>query len=307
MARPFKDPRGRHIRVYCDLLDCLAWRCLSWSARALFFDLRASLGRTNNGDIEAVLSKLKHRGWKSPSTLSDALYELLALGFLIKTRGGGVEAGSKVCSLYAFTDEPVLPFPKKGISAMEASHAYRHPGKTLAEVEELLHEGFKALRDRAVQRKQEAVDRKKTTLRKLERDDTDSVAVKASSATEIGAEATPALRKLEQTDTPMNRAADRASKGLRPIRTAKMAETPLLQKLDTFAIARVRGAGTGDPAAAHGVGIVPVQVQSAPKSAGGPQVAKRIDHADPLGRGLPARPFGLLEQLQARTAKEKAP
>jgi hypothetical protein len=44
--------------------------------------MRASLGKTNNGDISATLSVLKYRGWTSPTTLASALYELQALGFL---------------------------------------------------------------------------------------------------------------------------------------------------------------------------------------------------------------------------------
>ncbi|HRQ46198.1 MAG TPA: hypothetical protein PK725_04565 [Rhodocyclaceae bacterium] len=47
---------------------------------------------------------LKHRGWKSSATLANALFELQVLGFIAQTRGGGVKLGSRVCSLYRFTD-----------------------------------------------------------------------------------------------------------------------------------------------------------------------------------------------------------
>jgi hypothetical protein len=42
--------------------------------------LRATLKSTNNGNLSATLSELKHRGWKSPVTLASALYELQAVG-----------------------------------------------------------------------------------------------------------------------------------------------------------------------------------------------------------------------------------
>lgn len=98
--KPPRDPQGRHVRIYCTLLDSLAWRVMGWSSRALFLDMRSSVNGSNNGNLSATLASLKHRGWKSAATLANALFELQALGFIAKTRGGGVEHGSKVCSLY---------------------------------------------------------------------------------------------------------------------------------------------------------------------------------------------------------------
>ena len=94
-----RDPQGRHVRIYCTLLDSLAWRAMGWSSRALFLDMRSSVNGTNNGNLCATLASLKHRGWKSAATLANALFELQAVGFITKTRGGGVDRGSKVCSL----------------------------------------------------------------------------------------------------------------------------------------------------------------------------------------------------------------
>jgi hypothetical protein len=128
------DPRGKHVRIYCTLLHSPAWRCLSWSARALFVDLRASLGKTNNGDLSATLSALKHHGWSSPATMPGALRTA-------STRIFGVRAGcvgssaARVRSLYAFTDEDVLAFPAKGIDAHSAdapSHSFRIGGRSAA-------------------------------------------------------------------------------------------------------------------------------------------------------------------------------
>jgi hypothetical protein len=194
----FKDPRGRHVRVYVDLLNSPAWRALSWSARSLFIDLRAALGKVNNGDLSATLSDLKHRGWTSSTTLAGALYELLALGFITRTRAGGVESGSKTCSLYAFTDEAILAMPGKGIEARPATHGYRR-FETLSEAEQALTDGVRRLREEAIARKLKAVDRKKSTLQILERHAAVSGAVKASSAADSGAVASLSLQILEQT------------------------------------------------------------------------------------------------------------
>ena len=147
-VRRGRDPRGRHVRIYCDLLNSHAWRCLSFSARALFVDLRASLGKNNNGDVSAAYSDLRHRGWRSKTVLARSLHELLALGFIDRTRTGGVEFGSKVCSLYAFTDIEVYAMPSKGVEARNVTHAYRDFA-TITEAQTALLVGVEALHDRA--------------------------------------------------------------------------------------------------------------------------------------------------------------
>ena len=134
-AKPPRDPSGKHVRLYNTMLDSPAYRALGWSSRALLVDLRASLTATNNGNISATLTTLKHRGWKSPATLANALFELQALGFIAKTRGGGVEYGSKVCSLYRFTDRECFEFPKLGILHHKETHDYAR-FSSLAEAED---------------------------------------------------------------------------------------------------------------------------------------------------------------------------
>jgi hypothetical protein len=120
-----KDPRGGHARLYWALLDSPAYIALGWSARALYVDLRRTLGATNNGNISATLSTLKHRGWRSSATLNKALKELVAVGLIAQTRKGGIASMSKICSLYRFTDVEVYEQPKLEISAMKATCDYR--------------------------------------------------------------------------------------------------------------------------------------------------------------------------------------
>jgi len=125
MKHPPKDPRGGHARLYWALLDSPAYLALGFPARALYVDLRRKLGQTNNGNIDATLSTLKHRGWRSSTTLNKALKELVAVGLIAQTRQGGIASMSKICSLYRFTDEEVYEHPKLGIPKMTATHDYR--------------------------------------------------------------------------------------------------------------------------------------------------------------------------------------
>lgn len=174
-AKPPRDPGGKHVRLYNTMLDSPAYRALGWSSRALLVDLRASLTANNNGNISATLTTLKHRGWKSPATLANALFELQALGFIAKTRGGGVEYGSKVCSLYRFTDRECFEFPKFGIPHHKETHDYAR-FSSLAEAE-------RTLAAAQAQRKEDA-KRKKATLQKMMGPATESVANDEIDATE---------------------------------------------------------------------------------------------------------------------------
>ena len=189
------DPNGAHARIYRTVTSSPAWRVLSWSARALYVDLRAKVTGTNNGNINATLSELKHVGWRSPSTLSRALYELQALGFLVKTRGGGVEFGSKVCALYCFTDLEVFDQPKQGVKAMKATHAHV-TYKTIAEAMKAKQEGMGRMRAEAIERKQRAKARKKTTLQKTTSDAIEAVAMGRFDATQSVQERSPSLQNV---------------------------------------------------------------------------------------------------------------
>lgn len=110
-----KDPRGGHVRLYWELVDSPAWRALSHADVRVYLAMRRKLGSTNNGNINATLAEIRHAGISSSSTLSSALHRLEALGFIEKTRQGGIAAGGKVCSLYRFSDESTYDIPKVGV------------------------------------------------------------------------------------------------------------------------------------------------------------------------------------------------
>lgn len=166
MAKPkFQDPNGRHIRVYCSLLGTHAFRVLGFAAKALFLDMRAMATGTNNGNLSAALSDMKHRGWTSSATLSKALYELRAMGFIAVTRGGGLKLGTRVCNLYRFTDLDVFDHPKVGVQAIKATHDYLK-FDTLHAAERALADGVAEL---LADGKQKQVAKKKPPVQNLNR------------------------------------------------------------------------------------------------------------------------------------------
>lgn len=120
-----KDPRGGHVRLYWELLDCPAWRALSHADIRVYLAMRRKLGKTNNGDINATLTEMRHAGITSSSTLSMALQRLETLGFIVKTRQGGIANGGKLCSLFRFTDEVTYDIAKAGVKSSPASHEWR--------------------------------------------------------------------------------------------------------------------------------------------------------------------------------------
>jgi hypothetical protein len=119
-----KDPRGGHVRLYWAILDSPAWRVLTHANVRVYLALRRKLKQTNNGDINAILAEMRHAGISSSSTLSSALRRLEALGFIGKTRQGGIAFGGKLCSLYRFTDEPTFDIAKAGVRSGPATNEW---------------------------------------------------------------------------------------------------------------------------------------------------------------------------------------
>lgn len=217
--RPPQDPQGRHVRIYCTLLDSTAWRALGWCSRALFIDMRSSVNGSNNGNLSATLASLKHRGWKSAATLANALFELQALGFIAKTRGGGVEHGSKVCSLYRFTDLDMFEFPKQGLAHQKATHDYLR-FTTLADVEQAI-QGAAVKRqenaDRIAARRKKASAGKKSTVQKLKRSSSETEAVKAFDSSVSEADGPATVQNLKQRKGGAKQAETVAAQGSAPI------------------------------------------------------------------------------------------
>lgn len=110
-----------------ELADSLAFRSLPAAAKLLWHDLMMQFRGGNNGNINATLSELKQYNWRSGTTIAKALRFLMAHGFIVETRAGGMRAGNlKQCCLYAFTHLPIHANPKLGISGSAATFEYRN-------------------------------------------------------------------------------------------------------------------------------------------------------------------------------------
>jgi hypothetical protein len=179
-----KDPNGRYISVYTDLLNSPAYRVLGFAAKALFIDLREQYKGVNNGNLSATLTDLKHKGWSASATLANALYELRAMGFIAVTRQGGLSMGTRVCTLYRFTDLDVYDMSKMGVQPMKATHDYRQ-FKTVRDAEIALKDGVARLKEEG---KKKQSTKKKSPVQKLNRisSKTEPITPFISSETEQG-------------------------------------------------------------------------------------------------------------------------
>lgn len=79
---------GGFVALPWSVLDCPAYRELSHPARGLLLELARQYVRDNNGRLLASRAHLAARGWRSNDTISRALRELLAAGFICQTAQG---------------------------------------------------------------------------------------------------------------------------------------------------------------------------------------------------------------------------
>lgn len=133
------------MRLYWQLIDSPAWRALSHADIRVYIAMRRRLGATNNGDINATLAELKHDSIKSSSTLAKSLRALEVLGFIDKTRQGGIANGGKMCSLFRFTDEGTYDIGKAGVKAGPPTNEWQK-FRSIAHAKAVLKEAHKAAR-----------------------------------------------------------------------------------------------------------------------------------------------------------------
>lgn len=76
---------------------------LSHTAFRLLDNLLAQYNGANNGDLCAARKVMKLYGWNSSGTVDGAITQLIAMGFVERTRVGG----RNQCSLYAITWLPI--------------------------------------------------------------------------------------------------------------------------------------------------------------------------------------------------------
>jgi hypothetical protein len=128
-----KLPSERYFKVTALVFESVAFRTLPPSALKLWVDLRSRYNGSNNGNISAALSTLRPRGWRSPETLTRALWELLHRGLLRRTREGK-PGPFRLCALYAFTDLPTARNDRLSIDGAQPTLEFAHwvPGRSYA-------------------------------------------------------------------------------------------------------------------------------------------------------------------------------
>ena len=114
------------IRLYWELYDSNAWRCLTATDQRIYMALARALTSTSNGDLSLPLSRAKPVGVRSPATLAKSLRALVAVGLAAVTRHGGcTRDGQRLTTLYRLTEYEVYAHPKKFIEAVGASNDWK--------------------------------------------------------------------------------------------------------------------------------------------------------------------------------------
>ena len=94
---------GHFVKLTSTVYRSENFKKLSGSAVKLLIEIALQYRGYNNGDLQASISLMRERGWKSSATLNRARQELLHYGFIEQTRQGGLGK----CSLFAITWESV--------------------------------------------------------------------------------------------------------------------------------------------------------------------------------------------------------
>lgn len=75
------------------VIDSPAYAALTFSARSLLVLIARQLTKTNNGHLQATFTYMEQFGF-SVNTLSRATHELIAHGFIYRTKSGGFHQGA---------------------------------------------------------------------------------------------------------------------------------------------------------------------------------------------------------------------
>ncbi len=114
--------------IHHRVIDSPAYADLSFSAQALLILIARQLNRDNNGHLQATFSWCKDRGFRSEHTLQKALADLIAHGFIYRTRSHGA---NKAWAKYAVTWLPIQK--REGLyldGYTDCAWRYWEPGST---------------------------------------------------------------------------------------------------------------------------------------------------------------------------------
>ena len=100
-AKPAKtSTRHPYAAIDHRVIDSPAYAALTYSARSVLTLLTRQLTKDNNGHLQATFKYMSEHGIDSERTLSRGVKELIAHGFIYRTRTGGYQQGA---SQYAVT------------------------------------------------------------------------------------------------------------------------------------------------------------------------------------------------------------
>jgi hypothetical protein len=96
-----KKPSGVHPYAAIEhrVIDSAAYADLTFAARSVLVLLCRQLTRDNNGHLQASFKWMSRFGIKSENTLSQAIKQLIAHGFIYRTRCGGFHRGPSFYSV----------------------------------------------------------------------------------------------------------------------------------------------------------------------------------------------------------------
>jgi hypothetical protein len=153
------DARGGHVRLYWEILDSNAWRCLGATDQRAYMALARQLRSTNNGDLSLPITVARHSGITSKTTLAKSLRALVAVGLLAVTRKGGcTKGGQRLPSLYRLTDHHAFENPIKNIEASKPTNGWKEV-KSVAMGLALIREAEKLAAENATSKKKNLVQK----------------------------------------------------------------------------------------------------------------------------------------------------
>ena len=92
--KPIESVCSSYTPLVHAVLDSVAYKGASYSAKALLNEAMRQHTGSNNGRLQLCTKWLYSRGWKSAGTIQKAKEELIERGFKVKTRQGGLNAGA---------------------------------------------------------------------------------------------------------------------------------------------------------------------------------------------------------------------
>ena len=116
---------GRFLRLPHSVIASQSFIGLRGNAAKLLIQISAQYNGRNNGDLTVAYGFMKSRGWRSKSTLSKAVSELVDAGLIVKTRDGYFRNPGARCDLYAITWENIDECPGKDLGIGPTDTPYR--------------------------------------------------------------------------------------------------------------------------------------------------------------------------------------